>query len=330
MKRYPLKLSGIPKQAIWGGTRLKRDYRKKADFDAIAESWELSVREGATNLVENGEGKGRSLAACLAEMGFDAVQPGFDGKVFPLLIKLIDAESPLSVQVHPDDDYARSHGVGNGKTEMWVVIDAKPGAELVMGLADGVSRAGFSIAVAQKQFDGVMKRVPVKAGDVFFIPSGMLHAIGGGILIAEVQQNCDTTYRVWDYDRRDKDGNLRPLHIKEALDVVRPFADGECDAIRFSEKENLLPGESLANCRYFEVARLAVSGNAAFPVPADRFTHLLVLSGSVTVAGSGETVDCRAGDSVFLPAGTDAPTLDGQGLVLLSCPKGEQSSPAGK
>ena len=323
MKRYPLKLSGIPKQAIWGGTLLKREYGKKADFDAIAESWELSVREGAVNLVENGEGKGRSLFACLAEMGFDAVQPGFDGNVFPLLIKLIDAESPLSVQVHPDDAYAKQHGVGNGKTEMWVVIDAKPGAELVMGLADGVGRAGFSIAVAEKRFDGVMKRVPVKPGDVFFIPSGMLHAIGGGILIAEVQQNCDTTYRVWDYDRRDKDGNLRPLHIKEALDVVRPFADGECDTIRFEGKTTVLPGETLANCRYFEVSRLGVEGKTDLSVPADRFTHLLVLSGSVRVSGGGETVDCSAGDSVLLPAGTASPTLDGTGLVLLSTPKEE-------
>ena len=168
-----------------------------------------------------------------------------------------------------------------------------------------------------------MKTVPVKPGDVFFIPSGMLHAIGGGILIAEVQQNCDTTYRVWDYDRRDKDGNLRPLHIKEALDVVRPFADGECDAIRFEGRSTLLPGETLVNCRYFEVSRLSVSASTALPVPADRFTHLLVTEGSVTVTGSGETVACRAGDSVLLPAGVASPTLDGNGSVLLSCPKGE-------
>ena len=323
MKRYPLKLAGIPKAAIWGGTRLKRDFGKKADFDAIAESWELSVRDGATNLVENGEGAGRPLSDCLTEMGFDAVAPGYDGGIFPLLIKLIDAESPLSVQVHPDDDYARAHGVGNGKTEMWVVIDAKPGAELVMGLADGVGRADFSLAVAEKKYDGIMKRVPVKPGDVFFIPSGMLHAIGGGILIAEVQQNCDTTYRVWDYDRRDKDGNLRPLHIKEALDVVRPFADGECDAIRFAGRVSLLPGETLVNCRYFEVSRLSVSGSSAFPVPADRFTHLLVLNGSVTITGAGETVDCAAGDSVLLPAGTSSPAVNGNGTLLLSCPRGE-------
>ena len=321
MKRYPLKLTGIPKAAIWGGTRLKNDFGKKADFDAIAESWELSVRDGATNLVENGEGAGRPLSDCLAEMGLDAVAPGYDGGTFPLLIKLIDAESPLSVQVHPDDAYAKAHGVGNGKTEMWVVIDAKPGAQLVMGLADGVGRADFSLAVAETKYDGIMKSVPVKPGDVFFIPSGMLHAIGGGILIAEVQQNCDTTYRVWDYDRRDKDGNLRPLHIKEALDVVRPFADGECDAIRFEGGSPLLPGKTLVNCRYFEVARLDVSGSSALSVPADRFTHLLVLNGSVTVTGSGETVDCVAGDSVLLPAGVENPTLEGAGTLLLSCPR---------
>lgn len=323
MKRYPLKLTGIPKAAIWGGTRLKNDYGKKADFDAVAESWELSVRDGATNLVENGAGAGRPLSDCLAEMGSGAVSPGYDGKTFPLLIKLIDAETPLSVQVHPDDAYAKAHGVGNGKTEMWVVIDAEPGAQLVMGLADGVGRSAFSIAVAEKKYDAVVKRVPVKPGDVFFIPSGMLHAIGGGILIAEVQQNCDTTYRVWDYDRRDKSGNLRPLHIKEALDVVRPFADGECDAIRFEGKSSLLPGETLVNCRYFEVSRLQISAPTALPVPADRFTHLLVLSGSVTVSGSGEKVECRAGDSVLLPAGTSSPAVNGNGTLLLSCPRGE-------
>ena len=323
MKRYPLKLVGIPKAAIWGGTRLKTAYGKQADFDAIAESWELSVRDGATNAVQNGEGACLPLSECFEKMGLSSVLPNYDGGTFPLLVKLIDADQPLSVQVHPDDDYARSHGGGNGKTEMWVVIDAKPGAELVMGLADGVGRAEFSIAVAEKKYGGIMKRVPVKPGDAFFIPSGMLHAIGGGILIAEVQQNCDTTYRVWDYDRRDKDGNLRPLHIREALDVVRPFADGECDALRCEGKTALLPGETLVNCRYFEVSRLTVAGETAAVFPADRFTHLLVLSGEVTVAGGGETVPAKAGDSVFLPAGTETPALSGEGVVLLSCPKGE-------
>ena len=323
MKRYPLKLNGIPKAAIWGGARLKAEYGKKADFDLIAESWELSVRDGATNVVENGEGAGLPLSECIEKMGLSSVLPGYDGKTFPLLIKLIDAAAPLSVQVHPDDDYARAHGGGNGKTEMWVVVDAKPGAELVMVLADGVGRAEFAAAVSEKKFDGAMKRVPVKPGDVFFIPSGMLHAIGGGILIAEVQQNCDVTYRVWDYDRRDKDGNLRPLHIKEALDVVRPFLDGECDALRFAAGKADLPGKTLVNCRYFEVSRLPVSGNAPLALPVGVFTHLLVLDGKITVAGGGETVACRAGDSVFLPAGTDAPTLSGEGTALLSCPKGE-------
>ena len=167
MKRYPLKLTGIPKAAIWGGARLKTAYGKKADFDSIAESWELSVRDGATNAVENGEGAGLPLSECFEKMGLSSVLPDYDGKTFPLLVKLIDADQPLSVQVHPDDDYAESHGGGNGKTEMWVVIDAKPGAELVMGLADGVGRADFSSAVEKKKYDGIMKRVPVKPGDVF-------------------------------------------------------------------------------------------------------------------------------------------------------------------
>ena len=321
MKRYPLKLKGIAKAAIWGGTRLKTDFGKQAEIDRIAESWELSVRDGATNVVENGEGAGLSLSDYFAQAGFDAASSDYDGANFPLLVKLIDAEKPLSVQVHPDDDYAKMHGVGNGKTEMWVVIDAAPGAELVMGLPDGVGRAGFAIAVAAEKFDSVLRRVPVKPGDVFFIPSGMLHAIGGGILIAEVQQNCDTTYRVWDYDRRDKDGHLRPLHIKEALDVVRPFRPGECDALRFAGGKAELPGEALLNCRYFEVSRLHCDGETPLSLPADVFTHLLVLDGSLSAAGGGETVDLKAGDSVLFPAGTDAPAVSGNGTVLLSCPK---------
>lgn len=321
MRRYPLKLKGIAKAAIWGGTRLKTDFGKQAEIDRIAESWELSVRDGATNVVENGEGAGLSLADWFEKAGFDAATPAYDGANFPLLVKLIDAEKPLSVQVHPDDAYARAHGVGNGKTEMWVVIDAVPGAELVMGLSDGVGRAGFAIAVAAEKFDSVLKRVPVKPGDVFFIPSGMLHAIGGGILIAEVQQNCDTTYRVWDYDRRGADGRPRPLHIKEALDVVRPFRPGECDALRFEGGKAGLPGETLVNCRYFEVSRLAVSGETPLALPSDVFTHLLVLDGSLAAAGGGETVDLKAGDSVLFPAGTEAPAVSGNGTALLSRPK---------
>ena len=321
MKRYPLKLMGIAKAAVWGGTRLKTDFGKQAGIDRIAESWELSVRDGATNVVENGEGAGLTLSDWFEKAGFDAATPAYDGTNFPLLVKLIDAEKPLSVQVHPDDAYARAHGVGNGKTETWVVIDAVPGAELVMGLPDGVGRAGFAIAVAEEKFDSVMKRVPVKRGDVFFIPSGMLHAIGGGILIAEVQQNCDTTYRVWDYGRRDADGRLRPLHIKEALDVVRPFRPGECDELRFAGGKTGLPGETLVNCRYFEASRLAVSGESPLVLPSGVFTHLLVLDGSLSVAGGGETVDLKAGDSVLFPAGTEAPAVSGNGTALLSCPK---------
>ena len=134
MKRYPLKLNGIPKAAIWGGARLKAEYGKKADFDLIAESWELSVRDGATNVVENGEGAGLPLSECIEKMGLPSVLPGYDGKTFPLLIKLIDAAAPLSVQVHPDDEYAAEHEAGQrGKTEMWYVLDSKKDSSLVYG-----------------------------------------------------------------------------------------------------------------------------------------------------------------------------------------------------
>ena len=320
MKLYPLKLAGIPKTALWGGSRLKTEFGKQSESDTIAESWELSVRDGATNTVENGPAAGQSLSYCVGLWGGAAVSPAYNGEYFPLLVKLIDAASPLSVQVHPDDAYAASHGGQSGKTEMWYVVDAEPGASLVMGLAPGVGRARFSIAVAEEQYDAVLKSVPVKAGDCFFIPSGMVHAIGGGILIAEIQQNCDTTYRVWDYDRIGADGHRRPLHVKEALDVVRPFAAGEVERLAQEGGEPLLPGKTLVCCRYFEVAKWTVGEKMNLPV--DRFVHLLVLSGNPIVSGGGETVSCVPGDSVFLPAGLLDLTIAGDGTVLLSCPRG--------
>ena len=317
MKRYPLLLSSVTKTALWGGTRLCDEYGKTSSHEKVSESWELTIRAGDENTVQNGEAKGMSLSAALAAFGEDALGSRFSDERFPLLIKLIDACDRLSVQVHPDDVYAHSHGIDSGKTEMWYVVDAKPGATLIAGLREGVSAEDFRNAVQNGQLDRVMQEVPVHAGDVFFIPAGLLHAIGSGILICEIQQNSDTTYRVWDYDRRGADGKLRELHVKEALEVVRPITANEIERERFSGVCPL-PGEPLAACERFSASRFIVKGSQNLSVNGESFWSTTVISGAGYIVANGESLPVRKGDTVLLPAGLGDVELSGEAELLIA------------
>lgn len=319
MKRYPLLLSPVTKTALWGGSRLRDEYGKQSPHARISEAWELTVREGDENTVLNGEAEGMTLSAYLAAVGTSAVSSDYTGGHFPLLIKLIDAADRLSVQVHPDDAYAHAHGIDSGKTEMWYVVDAAPGATLIAGLRDGASAEDFREAAVSGRLDTVMRAVPVKAGDVFFIPAGLLHAIGEGILIAEIQQSSDTTYRVWDYERVGADGKKRELHVAQALEVVRPISASEIEAERYSV-EPLKIGEPIAACPLFRVSRLSVEGAASFAVTEDSFLALTVISGSGTLSAAGETLSLKRGDTVFLPAALGEVSLSGRLDALLSAP----------
>ncbi|MBR6709194.1 MAG: class I mannose-6-phosphate isomerase, partial [Clostridia bacterium] len=225
---YPIRLRGIVQTAIWGGSLLRDRYGKEGvPGMPAAESWELTVRPGCANVIENGACAGMTIDEYLtrvpAAMGRDA------GKRFPLLAKLIDAARPLSVQVHPDDAYAAANEKDGGKTEMWYIMDADPGARMVLGMQDGVTTADFAAALAAGDPLSCLRTVEVKAGETYFVPAGYLHAIGvpgygeGGILVAEIQQNSNLTYRVWDYNRPGADGKPRALHTDRALDVIRPF-----------------------------------------------------------------------------------------------------------
>ncbi len=319
MKRYPLLLSSVTKTALWGGSRLREEYGKESPHEKISESWELTVREGDENIIRNGEARGMTLSSYLSAVGGDAVAKDYTGGHFPLLIKLIDAADRLSVQVHPDDAYAHAHGIDSGKTEMWYVAQAAPGATLVAGLREGVSAEDFKKAAKNGQLANVMREVPVRAGDVFFIPAGLLHAIGAGILIAEIQQSSDTTYRVWDYDRVGADGKKRELHVREALEVVRPISDTEIEAARFSVPP-LSVGEPIAACPLFRVSRLSVAGSTSFTVDEDSFLALTVLSGEGTLSAAEESVALKRGDTVFLPAAIGKVSLSGELTALLSAP----------
>lgn len=294
---YPLKLAPVFKEIIWGGDRLKRDFGKVCDFEKLAESWELTCRHDGMNVIQNGPCAGMSLSDYLGE----------DAKGFPLLIKLIDACDRLSIQVHPDDAYAREKEGEYGKTEMWYIVDADPGAKLVYGLKD-YDKETFAAAAKDGTLEKYLNFVEVHKGDVFFIPSGCVHAIGAGILIAEIQQSSNVTYRVYDYNRKGKDGKPRELHVEKALDVIVDYTPGQIDAIRFEHGRS---ESALADCRYFKVELL--SGPQTLRV-GENFLHVLCLDGEGEIGGQ----PLKKGDSYFLPAGIGDVTVTGNSQIITS------------
>lgn len=291
----PLKLGMITKKIIWGGERLAREYGKGALGEKIAESWELTDRADGVNTIVGGTYDGMLLSDYL-DVHKDEVQKGWDGERFPLLIKLIDAEADLSIQVHPDDEYAAEHTTDLGKTEMWYIVDAAPDARIIYGLKKKYSATEVRTAIENGTLEELMNYVPVKKGETYFIPSGMVHAICRGILIAEIQQNSNITYRVYDYNRRGADGKLRELHVDDALAVIEKIEDPS--AVRADANEEL---GIIAKCGYFTVYHF----EKAFSMTAteDSFVHLLCLGGEATITWSGGVMSIAKGESVYIPAG---------------------------
>lgn len=319
MKKYPLKLTYTAKTALWAGTRLKSEYGKVTDLERISETWELSVREDEMARIIGGEADGLTLAEYFSVCGYDCVSPSFkQGDRFPLLVKFIDAEDCLSVQVHPDDAYAGKVENDSGKTEMWYIVDAKEGAELIYGLRDGVNADDFAAAVRDGRIGEVINSCPVKKGETYFIPAGMLHAIGAGILIAEIQQNSDLTYRVYDFDRVGADGKKRELHVDKAIDVTRPYAESEIAAERFERGTQTDVGELLASSKYFKVRRLAQNGTARLAATSESFVSLLCTEGEGAIVADGTRYPIAKGDSYFIPAGMGDFLVDGALTVIVS------------
>ncbi len=308
-----LKLKPAVKDYLWGGDRLKREWGIETQSETIAEAWMLSCHPDGASVVSEGEFAGKTLEEALAALGPDPCgtnAAAFDR--FPVLIKLIDARDSLSIQVHPDDSYAEEHEGQFGKTEMWFIADAKPNAFLYYGFNREVDRKEFAARIGSERLLEVLNAVPVKKGDVFFISPGTLHAIGAGILIAEIQQSSNVTYRVYDYDRRDQEGKPRELHIEQALAVTerRPPSRISFDP-------------HLAACRYFTVDRLTLCGavkRVDGTVDGSSFLSILVLSGEgcFELKETAERVLCRKGESLFLPAGAGEWTLEGEIDTLLT------------
>ena len=306
---YPLLLKPIIKNYIWGGERLIDEFGFECDALPAAEAWMLTCRENGVHTVMNGKYRGTPLSEV----------PGVDAESFPLLVKLIDAADDLSVQVHPGKECAARYPGDSEKTEMWYVIDCAEGSSLILGFNSEFEKA--DIEEIEKKMKGgnfteLLRRVPVRPGDVFFVEPGTVHAIGRGILLAEVQQNSDTTYRVYDYGRVGADGKPRELHIDKAIDAVR-FAERESAV---SDTTKVMPCGTVRSlsCDKFSADVVELDGDAGESL-SDMMRSLIVLSGSIKVRGGGERIDAGKGDSIFVPAGCGI-SLSGKGKILVSSP----------
>ncbi|MEE1187113.1 MAG: type I phosphomannose isomerase catalytic subunit [Acutalibacteraceae bacterium] len=293
--KYPLLLKPVIKDYLWGGTRLKTEFGFKTDKQIAAEGWMLACHKDGTNTVTNGAYAGKPLDEALKLFGYE--------EKFPILIKLIDAKDRLSVQVHPDNKYALENEGEYGKTEMWYVVDCEENAQLIYGFKEKISRSEFEERINNNTLDEVMNYVPVKKGDVFFIKSGTLHAIGKGILIAEIQQNSNTTYRVSDYGRLGADGKPRELHVSKAVDVTLtdvpdiPYGKvGEVKTFSFGSERQL------ADCEYFKTVKLDLDGTQEIDTK-NAFVSLLVLSGEISVKYTDGEVKAEKGGCIFIPQG---------------------------
>ena len=317
----PLKLRPAFQDYIWGGTRLREEFGKESDAERIAESWELSCHPAGEVVIMNSVNKGMTLKAYLeqdwaARVGEGAAQYS----VFPVLIKLIDACQDLSVQVHPDDRYARANESSeNGKTECWYIVDCAEGAALAYGFNREMTKEEFRAHITDGTLLDYVQLVPVRKGDVFFIEAGTLHAIGAGILIAEIQQNSNLTYRVYDYDRVDKDGKPRELNIEKAVDVTKTWPAPP----RVKRPPTDFGGYRatvIADCPYFTTTELVITEEAAFPPSeGESYTHLLCLDGDAAlIYDDGVIMPVSKGESVFLPAGFGAYSIRSSHCVLLS------------
>ncbi len=317
------------KDYLWGGDRLKKEYGKKTQLAPLAETWECSTHPDGLSIVRDGAYKGMTLKDVLSRHPeYIGTHPDVSedrpGEL-PILVKLIDASKDLSVQVHPDDDYAYvNEGGSRGKTEGWYVLDASEDASLVYGFEFDLDPESIRRYAAEGRLEDCLHRIPVKKDDVFYIKAGTIHAIGAGTLIAEIQENSNITYRLYDYDRTDKNGNRRPLHMDRALDVA--CLDRMPDPVQPMRVLRYEPGvakELLFRCRYFEVHRIMINASEedAIPYRADElsFRVLLCIDGEGLAKGQDLSMVIKKGDCIFIPADSECLKMSGKLQLLDIC-----------
>ncbi len=313
---YIIKLKPAFKDYLWGGTRLRDDFGLDCCLEKIAECWMLSCHKDGNSTVQNGEYAGLTLKEAIEKSETSLIGKNAEAfEDFPILIKLIDAKQNLSIQVHPNDEYALNNEGEFGKTEMWYVVDCDEGAYLYYGFKETITKEQFKAAIENNTLTDILNKVEVKKGDCFFIEAGTVHAIGAGLLIAEIQQNSNTTYRVYDYARVGADGKPRELHTEEALEVTVTAPPTAPILHDTGDLETLL-----AECKYFTVKKHTVGANCVRPhsielnIDSTSFSSLLCVDGQATVGDVG----IKAGECVFIPAGMGNVIISGNATLLES------------
>lgn len=315
---YPLRFVPIFKERIWGGEKLKQVLGKDIQTGLIGESWELSDVEGDVSIVQNGTLKGQSLRDVVKKhKGGLTGQKNYQkfGDTFPLLIKFIDAREDLSIQVHPDDALAQKRHQTFGKTEMWYVMQAEKNAKLIVGFEKPVNKQTYQEALKNNTLTDILHYEPVGAGDTFFIKTGTIHAIGAGILLAEIQQTSDITYRVYDFNRKDKHGNTRELHTELALDAI-DYSGGKDFKMNCSKASNQ-PNELVA-CPYFVTKLIPVSGEVNLDLTVqDSFKIYMVVAGEVIFTSGPDKQHLKTGEIILVPASQKSITLSSEKADVL-------------
>ncbi|GAA0272846.1 hypothetical protein GCM10008922_34290 [Faecalicatena contorta] len=310
------------KDYLWGGTKLREQFQKNCDYDIIAESWELSAHPDGESVIADGKHKGQLFSDYLGEISENAL--GWKCKsmnAFPILIKFIDAKSQLSVQVHPDDEYALQNEQEYGKNEMWYIMECEEGASIYYGFNRNVTLEEVRQHISDNTLVELLNKVPVHKGDVFFVDAGTVHAIGAGVMICEIQQSSNSTYRLYDYGRVDKYGNQRELHIGKALDVLNTNCLDLTHLMQRTAEE--FPGykvKMLGSCKYFECLKYEVSGCAIIHVDDSSFISLTFLEGEgrIKSAEADREMAFGRGDSFFIPAGSGNISVEGSTVFILT------------
>ena len=315
MKLYPLQFDPILKERIWGGIKLQTELQKPITSKITGESWELSTVEGDVSVVANGGFKGKSLNEIINEFPNDLlgteVHKRF-GKQFPLLFKYLDAREDLSIQVHPNDELAKERHNSFGKTEMWYVVQANENARIIVGFENDSNPEQYLKSLNDKTILGLLHTINAKKGDVFFIETGTVHAIGAGLLIAEIQQTSDITYRIYDFDRKDAEGKTRELHVDMALDAINYKRTNTQK--RYTKHVNQSNG--VVDCPYFTTNFIPLDGEAIVHTDANSFTVYMCIEGDFEIKIGNDKYDYKRGDTVLIPAAITDFSLHGTASVL--------------
>ena len=315
----PFKFEPYLKSVLWGGEKIAKYKGIVTDQHNIGESWEISGVDGHESVVAEGDDKGLNLRQIIEKYKGDLVGNAVYAKygdTFPLLVKIIDAKGDLSVQVHPDDTLAKARHNSYGKTEMWYIIDAEEGAPIYAGLSKQITPEEYEKLVAENAIMDVIARHDSHAGDLFFLPAGRIHAIGAGNLLAEIQQTSDITYRVYDFDRRDANGNPRELHTEQAKDAIDYTVYPEYKSEYDRNGKNATP---LVKCQYFDVKREIIDGVSTIDASADSFMIIMCLDGEATITDNlGGVTHVKKGESILVPAVITSMKAEGKATFMTS------------